>query len=121
MNLTIQPGERIAFVGGSGCGKSTLIQLVQRLYDPSAGFVLVDDKDIKDLNIAWLRSHIGVVGQEPVLFATTIYENILHGYPEATKEDIEKAAAEANCHEFIKRLPEVWEIKKYYIKNVFNT
>lgn len=97
----------MAFVGQSGCGKSTILQLVQRLYDPLSGMVLIDGRNIRTLNVSWLRSQIGVVGQEPVLFQTTIYENILHGYPDAKKEDIEHAAKEANCHDFIMRLPEV--------------
>lgn len=81
--------------------------MVQRLYDPSSGNVCIDGHDIRDYNVAWLRSHFGVVGQEPVLFATSIYENIIYGCPFATMEQVEKAAMEANCHNFIKELPEV--------------
>lgn len=113
LNLTVQAGERVAFVGGSGCGKSTLIQLVQRLYDPLRGSVFIDDTDISKLNVKWLRDNIGVVGQEPVLFATSIYNNIELGRPGSTQEDVEKAAREANCHDFIQKLPNVsiytWE------------
>lgn len=107
LNLTVQAGERVAFVGGSGCGKSTLIQLVQRLYDPLRGSVFIDDTDISKLNVKWLRDNIGVVGQEPVLFATSIYNNIELGRPGSTQEDVEKAAREANCHDFIQKLPNV--------------
>lgn len=103
----MKPGERVAFVGGSGCGKSTLLQLVQRMYDPLQGKVLVDGNDISKLNVKWLRGQIGVVGQEPVLFATTIANNIVLGNPGASQEDIEKAAKEANCHDFIMKLPNV--------------
>uniref|UniRef100_A0A1B0D289 ABC-type xenobiotic transporter n=1 Tax=Phlebotomus papatasi TaxID=29031 RepID=A0A1B0D289_PHLPP len=106
INLTIKRGETVALVGPSGCGKSTTIQLIQRFYDPLEGAVILDGRDIKDLDVAWLRSQIGVVGQEPVLFGTTIYENIRYGYEGATKEQIEAAAKAANAHNFIKTLPE---------------
>lgn len=105
LNLKIKSGERVAFVGASGCGKSTLLQLVQRMYDPLRGAVLLDDNDISKLNVKWLRDNIGVVGQEPILFATTIASNIALGKPGATQEEIEQAAIEANCHDFIKKLP----------------
>jgi ABC-type multidrug transport system fused ATPase/permease subunit len=70
--------------------------------------VLLDGVDVKQLNVGWLRSHIGVVGQEPVLFATTIKENIRYGREDATQEEIEEAAQEANAHDFISKLPEVF-------------
>ncbi|CAG2113799.1 unnamed protein product, partial [Medioppia subpectinata] len=78
-NLKINAGETVALVGPSGCGKSTLIQLIQRFYDPISGGVFIDGHDIKDLNLGWLREQIGVVGQEPVLFDTSIKENISLG------------------------------------------
>lgn len=105
LNLDINHGEKVALVGSSGCGKSTCIQLIQRFYDPHQGTVMVDDNDVKELNVAWLRKHIGVVGQEPVLFNTTISENISFGAEGATEEDIEAAAKEANAHDFITKLP----------------
>lgn len=105
LNLNINRGETVALVGSSGCGKSTTIQLIQRFYDTDSGRVLVDGNDIKELNVNWLRSKIGVVGQEPVLFGTTIYENIRYGFDEATKDQIERAAKAANAHNFIKTLP----------------
>jgi ABC-type multidrug transport system fused ATPase/permease subunit len=103
----VKSGETVALVGPSGCGKSTIIQLVQRLYDPSQGKVLLDGVDVKQLNVGCLRSHIGVVGQEPVLFATTIKENIRYGWQDATQQEIEEAARDANAHDFISKLPEV--------------
>jgi ABC-type multidrug transport system fused ATPase/permease subunit len=107
LNLTVKSGETVALVGSSGCGKSTIIQLVQRLYDPSQGKVLVEGLDVAQLNVGWLQSHIGVVGQEPVLFATSIKENIRYGREDATQQEIEKAAREANAHDFISKLPKV--------------
>ncbi|KAF5272756.1 hypothetical protein FQA39_LY07783 [Lamprigera yunnana] len=105
LNLTINPGETVALVGSSGCGKSTCIQLIQRYYDPSIGSVYIDDHKVTDLDLTWMRSHIGVVGQEPVLFETTIAGNIKLGYKEASEEDVERAAKKANAHSFIKLLP----------------
>ncbi|XP_017054076.1 multidrug resistance protein homolog 49 [Drosophila ficusphila] len=109
LTVDVLPGQTVAFVGASGCGKSTLIQLVQRFYDPEAGSVKLDGRDLRSLNVGWLRSQIGVVGQEPVLFATTIGENIRYGRPAATQADIEKAARAANCHDFISRLPKGYD------------
>jgi len=105
LNLDINVGEKVALVGSSGCGKSTCIQLIQRFYDPRQGTVMVDGDDVKELNVAWLRKHIGVVGQEPILFNTTISENIGFGAEGATEKDIEDAAREANAHDFISKLP----------------
>ena len=75
-SLTIKKGQQIALVGSSGCGKSTIIQLLERYYDPNAGCVKIGQHDIKDLNLHWFRSQIGIVSQEPVLFDMTIAENI---------------------------------------------
>ncbi|KAI4456367.1 atp-binding cassette sub-family b [Holotrichia oblita] len=105
ISLEIKPGETVAFVGSSGCGKSTCMQLLQRFYDPLEGQVLLDDVDIKEFDLDWYRSNIGVVGQEPVLFGTTIAENIKFGNRSATQEDIERAAKKANAHTFIMSLP----------------
>ncbi|KAH8371803.1 hypothetical protein KR093_008900 [Drosophila rubida] len=109
LNLTIHRGETVALVGPSGCGKSTCIQLLQRYYDPQGGDLYFNGHNIKDLNINWLRSRIGVVGQEPVLFGQSIYENIRYGREEATREDIEAAAAAANAAIFIKKLPKGYD------------
>ncbi|XP_068902279.1 ATP-dependent translocase ABCB1-like [Tenebrio molitor] len=104
-NLDIKSGETVALVGSSGCGKSTCIQLIQRFYDATSGSVTIDDNNIKTLNLTWLRNKIGVVGQEPALFAATIADNIKYGNVSATQDDIEKAAKKANAHNFIKSLP----------------
>ena len=104
-SLDVPRGKTVALVGSSGCGKSTCIQLVQRFYDPESGSVELDGVNIKDLNIGWLRDHIGVVGQEPVLFDLTIKENIKLGNFNATDKDIEKACKEANAYNFIEKLP----------------
>lgn len=81
--------------------------MIQRFYDPENGQVLLDGKDITKLNVSWLRSHIGIVSQEPVLFTGTIEENIRFGKPDATDEEVQEAAKMANAHEFIMALPEV--------------
>ena len=105
--MTVNKGQTIAVVGASGCGKSTVIQLLQRFYDPIQGSVLIDGIDIKELNVKWLRQHIGIVSQEPILFATSIAENISYGCDGVTQDQIEAAAKEANAHDFITKLPNV--------------
>jgi ABC-type multidrug transport system fused ATPase/permease subunit len=87
--------------------ESTTIQLIQRFYDPEEGRVLLDGKDIKTLNVGWLRSHIGIVSQEPVLFTGSIEENIRFGKSDATDDEVQAAAKMANAHDFIMELPEV--------------
>ncbi|XP_028662184.2 bile salt export pump-like [Erpetoichthys calabaricus] len=109
LNMVIQAGETTAFVGPSGSGKSTAIQLFQRFYDPKEGMVTLDGHDIRGLNIQWLRSLIGIVEQEPVLFATTIAENIRYGREDATMEDIMQASKEANAYNFIMDLPQKFD------------
>ena len=98
-------GQTVALVGSSGCGKSTVVQLLQRFYDPLEGVVLIDGNNVRDLNIKWLRRNIGVVSQEPVLFGTTIAENIRYGRDGVTQAEIEDAARNANAHDFISKLP----------------
>ena len=109
VNLKIEAGKTVSIVGPSGCGKSTVIQLIQRLYDPDSGSLLLDQTDIRQMNIGWLRDNIGVVGQEPVLFATTIRENIKFGRKNATDEEIEQASKEANAFNFIQGLPQKFD------------
>uniref|UniRef100_A0A4W6CFN4 ATP-binding cassette, sub-family B (MDR/TAP), member 4 n=1 Tax=Lates calcarifer TaxID=8187 RepID=A0A4W6CFN4_LATCA len=106
MSLSVKSGQTIALVGSSGCGKSTTIQLLQRFYDPQEGSVCIDGHDIRTLNIRYLREMIGVVSQEPILFATTITENIRYGRPDVTQSEIEQAAKEANAYDFIMKLPD---------------
>uniref|UniRef100_A0A2K5CHH3 ATP binding cassette subfamily B member 4 n=1 Tax=Aotus nancymaae TaxID=37293 RepID=A0A2K5CHH3_AOTNA len=105
LNLKVQSGQTVALVGNSGCGKSTTVQLIQRLYDPTEGTVSVDGQDIRTINVRFLREIIGVVSQEPVLFATTIAENIRYGRENVTMDEIEKAVKEANAYDFIMKLP----------------
>ncbi|XP_046391423.1 multidrug resistance protein homolog 49-like [Ischnura elegans] len=109
LSFKINRGETVALVGHSGCGKSTCIQLIQRLYDPLSGTVRLDGMDISSMNVSWLRSHIGVVGQEPVLFGASIADNIRYGKESATQQDIEAAAKEANAHDFIMKLPQRYD------------
>uniref|UniRef100_H3AJ76 ATP binding cassette subfamily B member 4 n=1 Tax=Latimeria chalumnae TaxID=7897 RepID=H3AJ76_LATCH len=109
LNLKVNSGQTIALVGGSGCGKSTVVQLIQRFYDPDEGMITVDDHDIRSLNVHHLREFIGVVNQEPVLFATTIAENIRYGHEGIAMSDIENAAKEANAYNFIMKLPDKFD------------
>uniref|UniRef100_A0A7N6B473 Bile salt export pump n=1 Tax=Anabas testudineus TaxID=64144 RepID=A0A7N6B473_ANATE len=109
LSVAVKSGETTAFVGPSGAGKSTAIQLIQRFYDPKEGMVTLDGHDIRGLNIQWLRSLIGIVEQEPVLFATTIAENIRYGRPGVSMEDIITAAKEANAYSFIMDLPQKFD------------
>ncbi|KAJ1814830.1 hypothetical protein LPJ56_004740, partial [Coemansia sp. RSA 2599] len=109
-NLDIRPGQKVALVGESGCGKSTTIGLIERFYDPAEGDVIVDGVNIKDYNIGSLRHRIGIVTQEPVLFSTTIMQNIKWGAidPEnnpPTDDEVIEAAKAANAHPFISQLP----------------
>ncbi|KAG7394974.1 ABC transporter B member 10 [Phytophthora boehmeriae] len=103
--VTIEAGQTVAFVGASGGGKSTIISLLERFYDPVSGSILLDGRDLRSLNIKWLRSQIGLVSQEPVLFAATIAENIAAGRSDFTREDVVAAAKLANAHTFIMSLP----------------
>ncbi|XP_074509789.1 ATP-dependent translocase ABCB1 isoform X5 [Sebastes fasciatus] len=109
LSLSVKSGQTIALVGSSGCGKSTTIQLLQRFYDPKEGSVNIDGHDIRSLNVRYLREMIGVVSQEPILFATTIAENIRYGRLDVTENEIEQAAKEANAYDFIMNLPDKFE------------
>ncbi|XP_039146012.1 ABC transporter B family member 19 [Dioscorea cayenensis subsp. rotundata] len=104
-SLFFPAGKTVAVVGGSGSGKSTVVALIERFYDPNQGQVLLDNVDIRTLQLKWLRDQIGLVNQEPALFATTILENILYGKPDATMAEVENAASAANAHSFIALLP----------------
>jgi ATP-binding cassette subfamily B protein len=105
VDLEIEPGRNVAIIGHTGSGKSTLTALVPRFYDVTAGRVLVDGVDVRDLQLASLRRSIAVISQDPFLFSTTVRENIGFGAPEATDEDIEAAARLAQAHEFVTELP----------------
>ena len=106
VNLAATSGQRIAFVGPSGAGKSTLISLLLRLYDPAAGRVLIDGRDASDYRLNELRGQMSMVPQEVLLFGGSIAENIAYGKPDASAEEIEQAARQANAHEFIRAFPE---------------
>jgi ATP-binding cassette subfamily B (MDR/TAP) protein 1 len=107
LDLTILPGQHVALVGPSGCGKSTCISLVERFYDPPVGRILVDGVDITKLQVTDYRSHLALVGQEPVLFQGTIRDNILIGTKaeNVSEETIKLACQDANIHDFIMSLP----------------
>jgi len=106
IDLALEPGEFVALVGGTGSGKSTLVSLIPRLYDVTDGQVLVDGADVRDYKLATLRSAIGVVLQNNVLFSGTIRENLMWGNAAATQQDIEHAARNAQAHDFIMSFPD---------------
>ncbi|CAF3876296.1 unnamed protein product [Rotaria sp. Silwood1] len=109
LSLIARAGQTTALIGTSGCGKSTCMSLLLRYYEPSSGRITIDGRSITDYNIKQLRRSIGVVSQEPILFGTNIYENIRFGKINATREEIEQAAREANAHNFIMKLPNKYE------------
>lgn len=108
-SLFVPSGTTMALVGHSGSGKSTVISLIERFYDPISGEVLIDNNDLKKLQLKWIRSKIGLVSQEPILFATTIRENIAYGKENATDHEIRTATELANASQFIRNFPEVLE------------
>ncbi|KAG1889242.1 P-loop containing nucleoside triphosphate hydrolase protein [Suillus subluteus] len=118
INITFPAGKTTALVGASGSGKSTIVSLTERFYDPLSGSVMFDGTDLRELNIKWLRSQIGLVSQEPVLFATTISGNVAHGligtqYEDASDEEkfrlIKAACIKSNADDFISRLPQGYD------------
>ncbi|KAJ0818043.1 putative ABC-type xenobiotic transporter [Helianthus annuus] len=108
-NLKVPAGKTVALVGGSGSGKSTVIALLQRFYDPQRGEICVDGVRIDKLQLKWLRSQMGLVSQEPALFATTIKENIVFGKEDATMDEVIEAAKASNAHNFISQLPQAYD------------
>jgi ATP-binding cassette subfamily B protein len=109
VSLEVPAGHTIALVGHTGCGKTTLTNLVPRFYDTGGGSVLIDGQDVRDLQLADLRRHIGIVNQDPFLFSTSIAENIRFGRPEATDGEVRAAARAAQADDFIEALPEGYE------------
>lgn len=108
-NLTVQPGQRVAIVGPTGCGKTTIINLLMRFYDVDSGQIRVSGTDIRRITRHSLRKSYGMVLQDTWLKSGTIYENIAYGKPDATREEVEKAAKAAHAHSFIKRLPDGYD------------
>jgi ATP-binding cassette subfamily B protein len=109
VSLSVAPGETVALVGPSGCGKTTLVSLLERLYAPTSGRILVDGVDVRDCTQGSLRSQVGTVMQDVHLFNDTVLANITYGTSGATREDAEAAARAANAHEFIERLPQGYD------------
>jgi len=114
-SLHIPSGTTMALVGESGSGKSTVISLVERFYDPQAGEVLIDDVDIRRMKLGWIRGKISLVSQEPVLFSTTIRENIAYGMENLTVDEINRAIELANAAKFIDKLPNVHKLTHSYL------
>ncbi|MBC7174535.1 MAG: ABC transporter ATP-binding protein [Polyangiaceae bacterium] len=111
VDLHVRPGERVAVVGPSGGGKTTMMALLQRLYDPSGGRVSVDGIDVKDVQQRSLRSQIGVVTEEPLLFDDTLENNIRYGKPDASREEVEAAIEAAQLEEVVQKLPAGYETR----------
>jgi ATP-binding cassette, subfamily B, bacterial len=111
INLNIEPGQMIAFIGGSGSGKTTMINLLSRHYDVTQGRITIDGHDLRDINLYSLRRQIGVVLQESILFHTTILENLRYGRLNATDEEVKAAARAANIHHVIEALPKGYDTK----------
>jgi ATP-binding cassette subfamily B protein len=109
IDVELEPGRTVAFIGHTGSGKTTLASLVPRFYDVTSGRLTVDDLDVCDIKIASLRRAIGIVSQDPFLFSATVRENIAFGAPDATEADIERAARLAQAHDFIAKLPEGYD------------
>ena len=107
--MSVKPGQTLALVGPSGCGKSTVVSLLERFYDPVLGSLSLEGVDLRDLNLKWLRTQIGIVSQEPVLFDASIADNIRYGaiFRSVGDQEVIEAAKSANIHSFIESLPEV--------------
>ena len=106
VSLALRPGEVVALVGPSGSGKSTIAALLARMYDPVSGKIVLDGRDLRDLDMDWLRTQVGAVSQEPLLFARSIADNIRYARPDATDAEVEEAARTANAFDFVKRFPD---------------
>jgi ABC-type multidrug transport system fused ATPase/permease subunit len=109
IELDVAPGHNLAIIGHTGSGKTTLTALVPRFYDVTAGRVSVDGADVRDVTLTSLRRAIAVISQDPFLFSTTVRENIAFGAPDATDEDVERAARLAQAHEFVAELPQGYD------------
>ncbi len=109
VSLTVARGEKIALVGPTGSGKTSILNLIPRLYEASSGSVTIDGHDVRSLQLASLREQISLVPQEPLLFSTSVKENILYGNRTASEEEVEAAARAARAHDFIRELPEGYD------------
>jgi ABC-type multidrug transport system fused ATPase/permease subunit len=109
VSFEAEPGRVVAIVGPTGAGKSTLVSLIPRFYDPQAGRILLDGRDVRRVKLASLRAQVSIVLQEPLLFSGTIAENIRYGRLEATDAEVVEAARAANAHDFIERLPQKYD------------
>ena len=108
LTFRIKTGQKIALVGSSGCGKSTSIGLLERFYNPKEGAIHIDGHEIRSFNLKWLRQQLGLVSQEPVLFARSIRDNITYGLErDVSEKEIEEVARNANIHGFVSSLPKV--------------
>ncbi len=111
LTFTVEPGQKVAFVGSSGAGKSTIASLIPGFYPIDSGSIKIDGIEISQLNVSWLREQIGIVSQEPILISSTIEENIKYGKENTTANEISNAAKSANALEFIQRFPEGLQTK----------
>ncbi|HEY64339.1 MAG TPA: ABC transporter ATP-binding protein [Caldilineae bacterium] len=111
LNLVIEPGQTVAILGGTGSGKSSVINLIPRFQDVVRGRVLIDGHDVRQVRLADLRRHIGIVPQETFLFSATVRENIAFGRPDASQEEIERVARLAQAHDFIMELPQGYDTR----------
>jgi ATP-binding cassette subfamily B protein/subfamily B ATP-binding cassette protein MsbA len=111
VSLEVQPGQVVAIVGATGAGKTTLVSLIPRFFDPWQGRVLLDGRDLRELQVKSLRQHVALVLQEPFLFPLNVAENIAYGRPEASRVEIEAAARAANAHAFIIALPNGYDTR----------
>ena len=113
LNLELEPGRTLALVGPSGCGKSTIVSLILRFYDPDQGEVRIDGTDITTLDSAALRRECAIVFQEPILFDTSVADNIRYGalHKEVSMEEVQEAAKKANIHDFISSLPDGYDTR----------
>jgi ABC-type multidrug transport system fused ATPase/permease subunit len=110
LNITINPNENVALVGESGCGKSTFVNLMMRFYDPDHGQIMLDDVDVREINLHDLRRAVSLVMQEPIIFNYNIIENLIYANQQATNTEVLNSCKVANCLEFISGSEKVADI-----------